>query len=77
MATFLALLQAQLQRAIPAWGGSARSAWCRKQRHHLGGRGDSVVWVRGDELPWALWGARRGFFDVETMDGLTYLRARR
>jgi hypothetical protein len=33
-----------------------------------------VIWVRGAALPWALWGARRGYFAVEYMDGLAYLR---
>ena len=26
-------------------------------------------------LPWAEWGARRGYFAVEHMDGIAYLRA--
>jgi hypothetical protein len=33
------------------------------------------VWVRGDAVPWAEWGARRGYFEVQQMDGLSYLRA--
>jgi len=33
-----------------------------------------VVWVRGDSLPWAEWGARHGYFEVQRMDGLPYLR---
>jgi hypothetical protein len=53
----------------------ARGAWCRKQRRHLGVPGHSVVWVRGEAVPWAEWGARQGYFEVQRMDGLPYLRA--
>jgi hypothetical protein len=56
-------------------GSLGRGAWCRKQRRHLGVPGHSVVWVRGDALPWAEWGARQGYFEVQRMDGLPYLRA--
>lgn len=59
----------------PAWNPLARGAWCRKQRRHLRVPGHSVVWVRGDAVPWAEWGARRGYFEVQRMDGLPYLRA--
>ncbi|HUL59325.1 MAG TPA: hypothetical protein VLU43_08635 [Anaeromyxobacteraceae bacterium] len=68
-------LLGRLQKAIPAWQGWARRAWCQEQRRRLTGAGRSVVWVRGDKEPWAQWGARHGFFDVERMDGLPYLRA--
>jgi hypothetical protein len=54
----------------------ARGAWCRRQRHHLAVPGHSVVWLRGDALSWAEWGARRGYFEVQQMEGLSYLRAR-
>jgi hypothetical protein len=57
------------------WGPLARGAWCRKQRRHLSVPGHSVVWVRGEAVPWAEWGARRGYFEVQHMDGLAYLRA--
>ena len=57
------------------WAPLARGAWCRKQRRHLRVAGHSVVWVRGDAVPWAEWGARRGYFEVQRMDGLPYLRA--
>lgn len=53
----------------------ARGAWCRKQRLHLSVPGHPVVWIRGDALTWAEWGARRGYFEVGRMDGLPYLRA--
>jgi hypothetical protein len=58
-----------------SWGALARGAWCRKQRRHLRVPGHSVVWVRGDAVPWAAWGARHGYFEVLHMDGLPYLRA--
>ncbi len=58
-----------------AWDPLARGAWCRKQRRHLRVSGHSVVWVRGDAVPWAEWGARHGYFEVQRMDGLPYLRA--
>jgi hypothetical protein len=73
ISAFLAAVQDQLFGA--AWGPLARGAWCRKQRRHLRVPGHSVVWVRGDALPWAEWGARRGYFEVQRMDGLPYLRA--
>lgn len=41
----------------PPWGPFARGAWCRKQRRHLSTPGHSVVWVHGDVVPWAEWGA--------------------
>jgi hypothetical protein len=56
-------------------GGFARGAWCREQRRHLRLPGHSVVWVRGEAVPWAEWGARQGYFEVQRMDGLPYLRA--
>jgi hypothetical protein len=58
-----------------AWVPLARGAWCRKQRRLLGASGHTVVWVRGDALSWAEWGARRGYFEVLHMNGLPYLRA--
>jgi hypothetical protein len=70
---FIAAMQRNLFGS--AWNPMARIAWCRKQRRQLGVPGHSVVWVRGETLlPWAQWGARRGYFDVEQMDGLSYLR---
>jgi hypothetical protein len=58
-----------------AWDPVARGAWCRKQRRHLRVPGHSAVWVRRDEVPWATWGERHGYFEVQRMDGLAYLRA--
>jgi len=57
------------------WDLLARIAWCRKQRRALGIPGHSVVWVRGNAVPWAEWGERHGYFEVQRMDGLPYLRA--
>ncbi|MBK9516770.1 MAG: hypothetical protein IPO09_05315 [Anaeromyxobacter sp.] len=57
-----------------AWNPLARGAWCRAQRRLLVPPGRSVVWVRGELLPWAEWGAQHGYFEVERMDGLPYLR---
>ena len=58
-----------------AWGPLARGAWCRRQRRHLRVPGRPVVWVRGEAVPWAEWGARRGYFEVQHMGSLPYLRA--
>lgn len=58
-----------------AWDPFARGAWCRQQRRRLRAAGNPVVWVRGDAVAWAEWGARHGYFEVQRMDGLPYLRA--
>jgi hypothetical protein len=58
-----------------AWNPMARFAWCRRQRRHLGVPGHPVVWLRGEVLPWAEWGERHGYFEVQRMDGLPYLSA--
>jgi hypothetical protein len=70
---FLARARELLVR--PIWDLVARGSWCRRQRRHLRDPRHSVVWVRGPDVLWAEWGARRGYFDVERMDGLAYLRA--
>jgi hypothetical protein len=74
----LATLVHRLNRALPGahlWG---RTAWCRKQRKRLGASERDVVWVRDSgKLPWAVWGAENGFFDVEWAGPLPYLRALR
>lgn len=66
-----------VRRKLFAIAGSPfpRSVWCREQQRHLRVPGHSVIWVRADALPWAKWGARRGFFEVQQMDGLSYLRS--
>lgn len=56
------------------WSGWARVAWCIRQQRALAGPGGRVVWVRGAELDWATWGARRGLFAIEQMNGLSYLQ---
>ena len=53
----------------------ARLTWCRKQRRLLGIPGHAVIWIRDGSAPWAAWGERHGYFEVERMDGLPYLRA--
>ncbi len=58
-----------------AFDPAARLEWCRSQRRRLGAAGGSVVWVNRDAVPWAEWGAGRGYFLLERMDGLAYLRA--
>ena len=71
----LSELQRRLTDAVQTWAPGTRGAWCRKQRRHLGERGGQVVWVRGESVEWAEWGARHGYFEVQYMDGLAYLRA--
>jgi hypothetical protein len=74
VSAFLAAVWGELLGwASAPFGG--RRAWCHKQRRHLSIPGHSVVWVRGEKVPWAVWGARRGYFEVQLMDGLPYLRA--
>jgi hypothetical protein len=73
ISAFLAVVSKGLFGSV--LGPLARGAWCRKQRRNLNLPGRSVVWVRGDAVPWAEWGARHGYFEVEQMDGLSYLRA--
>lgn len=70
-----ALQAARAYLVRPLWDLLARGAWCRKQRRQLRNPGHRVVWVRGPAVPWAEWGARRGYFDIERMDGIAYLRA--
>ena len=70
---FLAAARSQLFGS--AFDPLARFAWCRRQRRHLGVPGHAVVWVRGEALPWAEWGERHGYFEVQRMDGLPYLSA--
>ncbi len=72
MSAFLAAVRKHL--VGPAWNPLVRGAWCRQQRRHLRVPGHPVVWVRGGAVPWAEWGARRGYFEVQRMDGLPYLR---
>lgn len=73
----LAAILATVRRHLFGSGGLplTRGAWCRKQRRHLRAPGHSVVWVRGDVVAWAEWGASRGYFEMQRMDGLPYLRA--
>jgi hypothetical protein len=59
----------------PVWPALARGAWCRSQRRLLLVPGHGVLWVRPDAIPWAEWGAQRGYFELGRMDGLPYLAA--
>jgi hypothetical protein len=72
-ATFVAAL---LANAMPGWRSFGRRSWCTKQRSRLRAQ-SRVVWLHdGEKVPWALWGADHGFFDVEWAGGrLPYLRA--
>jgi hypothetical protein len=67
-------LRERLSLLASGWRGSARVAWCIRQQRALAGADGRVVWVRSAELEWAIWGARRGLFAIERMDGLSYLR---
>ena len=72
---FLAAIGSRLTDAMRTWAPGARGAWCRSQRRRLRSSHGSVVWVRGAAVGWAEWGARRGYFEVQYMDGLAYLRS--
>ncbi len=73
MSAFLAAARKHLASAVR--DPLVRGAWCRQQRRQLRVPGHSVVWVRGGAVAWAEWGARRGYFEVQRMDGLPYLCA--
>ena len=70
-----AFVAALLSNAVPGWRSFGRRSWCAKQRTRLGAQ-KRVVWVHdGEKMPWALWGADNGFFEVEWAGRLPYLRA--
>lgn len=73
----LAAVLAAARRALvgSAPDAAARAEWCRSQRERLGLAGGAVVWVHRDAVAWAEWGAGQGYFLLERMDGLAYLRA--
>lgn len=73
MKAFLAAMRNHLFGS--AWDPLARGVWCRKQRRELRVPGHAVLWIRGDAVRWAEWGARHGYFEVEHMAGLPYLCA--
>jgi hypothetical protein len=74
--TVNAFVAALLANAIPGWRSLGRRRWCMKQRSCLHASDRNVVWVHdGAKMPWALWGADNGFFDVEWAGRLPYLRA--
>jgi hypothetical protein len=70
---FLAAVWSWIANALPTWAPGGRGAWCRLQRRRLGSPGARAVWVRGTALPWAEWGARRGYFELRHMGELAYL----
>jgi hypothetical protein len=70
--TFVAAL---LANAMPGWRSLGRRSWCTKQRIKLRAH-KTIVWLHdGEKVPWALWGADHGFFEVEWAGRLPYLRA--
>ena len=74
-AGLLAALRGRVADAFHTWAPGARGEWCRTQRRRLRSSDGSVIWVRGPAVPWAEWGARRGYFAVGYMDGIAYLRS--
>jgi len=73
--TATALVAALLVR-LPGCRELARRSWCARQRTRLSGPDARVVWVHdGEKMPWALWGADHGFFELEWAHRLPYLRA--
>jgi hypothetical protein len=74
-AGFAAAIRDRVTEAIRIWAPGARGAWCRNQRRRLRSSNGAVIWVRGPALPWAEWGARRGYFAVGYMDEIAYLQA--
>jgi hypothetical protein len=74
--TTAVVVAALLAGVIPGWTRLARRVWCARQRTLLRGRGVAVVWVHdGAKMPWALWGAENGFFEVDWANRVPYLRA--
>lgn len=70
-----AAIRDRVAEVVRVWAPGARGAWCRTQRSRLRSSNGAVIWVRGSALPWAEWGARRGYFAVEYMDDVAYLQA--
>ena len=75
MKLLLAAWMRRLAQGIPVWDSLARWAWCRRQRKQLHVAEHGVVWLRGENESWALWGAKNGFFGLEWAGPLPYLRA--
>jgi hypothetical protein len=74
--TVTALVEAFLTIAFPGWRAIGRRGWCTRQQRRLHALDRRVVWVHdGEKMPWALWGADNGFFEVEWAGRLPYLRA--
>ena len=67
---------AALLGSVPGWRELARRSWCTKQRTCLRALDRKVVWLHdGEKMPWALWGADKGFFELDWAGHLPYLRA--
>lgn len=65
---------ASLLASFPVFRQLARVAWCAEQRSSLR-KVAQVVWVRDREkMPWVIWGADHGYFDLEYAGELPYLR---
>ena len=72
----LAALLLALAAVLPGARELARRAWCAEQRDWLRPRAPRVRWVHdGEKMPWALWGAENGFFELEWANRPPYLRA--
>ncbi len=70
-----AFVAALVAIAVPRWRSFGRRSWCARQQTRLDAQA-RVVWVHdGEKMPWALWGADHGFFEVEWAGRLPYLRA--
>lgn len=74
------ILTAALARARDLLSGAvqgprARGAWCRRQRRLLRRPDHCVLWLGCDMVPWAEWGAARGYFDLHHLSRLPYLMA--
>ena len=64
-----------LASAIPGLRSLTRRSWCSRQRTRLRGQHPKVVWVHdGEKMPWAIWGANHGFFELEWAGRLPYLQ---
>ena len=74
-ARLLAAIRSRVADAFQTWAPGARGEWCRRQRCRLRSSDGAVIWVRGRAVPWAEWGARRGYFVIDYMDGIAYVRA--
>ena len=74
--TVSAFVAAFADDAFPGWRSLRRAGRGAEARCRLHALDRRVVWVHdGEKMPWALWGADNGFFEVEWAGRLPYLRA--